>query len=238
MFQPTYLKGRYIVTSGNVSYIKSYVNANLSGFKPDIEHRVGKTLLALLKVRNLEDFPLRSMTVLTELEKDINRNSPSQISLLGTLNAVVGAFPQLTDDEVKIIKEYLNSLLIKRDDTLKQFMAKEFKSKTKEIHDPDEVSPENKMKVVMGVMRNSGNIEDFKFKSAEKISESKIAEVIMRYYSDRGYSITDIEQGVFSAEKEDRDITITISDSDNMPMVSENTWMISVIPMPSRTPVH
>lgn len=211
-----------------LDYVKEHVGSGLS-FLPELQQRVVKTLLALLKVRELEDYDVASFSIIHDLEKEVKTKiqlkevkEPFGLAILHGMRGIAFVFMEATDEETKDIQKYLEGLLSRPKDTLEQYMKQEFGLEAKALYNPDDVPdflPQEKVRMAFFAMTNSGNKEDFQIIFPEIISDSEIIAVISRYYTERGYSVKEDMSMMFSARKESKVTLITVSNWTAWPVV-------------------
>lgn len=220
--------------SNCVAYIKDHVGGDLS-FQPDLQQEVAKTMLGLLKIRKLEDYEIKSLLLVSELERKAERTSKLRAEMgdetslgfvsLHECKKSAMLFADITDEEAEELKVFFGQLVPKQEETLEQFMSKELGLDSRELYNPDDYSTrEGKLQMSVLAMFNSGNLEDFQLSPRERVPSSRVEEIARRYYENQGYVVTR-ESNPLTVIKDDKTLIINISSFSNI--------MVSVIDLPS-----
>ncbi len=215
-------------TKMNINYIKKQIIEDII-FQPELQQEVAKTLLALLKIRKSEYFPVNSLLIVSQLEekvktlnqlkKELGDEKAREFVTLHETKKAAFLFHDLTDQEAEKIRIYLEEILIKKDGTLEQYMARELGLTARDLYDPDEFSFEGPKNLAATMaMLNSGNTESFQFNLKEEVSSSRINEIITSYYTERGYKMEN--DLCLQATKEKEDIIITVTNCRKKLMVT------------------
>ena len=202
-----------------ISYIEEHVVGDIS-WQPEVRRAVARTMLALLKIRKVEDYEVKSLLLLSQLEKRaIHLRGTNVTSLMETVKASFKC-KDLSDDEADEVERILENLVPKQEETLERYMSRELELETEESFNPDrQTTDDGKSAMAMLAMNNSNNLENFQLSPDEDIPDGRISEIVTAYFESQGYILDDKGVGHTFTKEEER-LMVNVSNFGYMIMVS------------------
>ena len=123
---------------------------------------------------------------------------------LSEIEKVVSAISEMPEEDIIETKKYLEELLPKQEDALEDYICNELVLASVDCFNPDDFKCENKkIDMVHMLISNIGNKENFRLHIPDNDISSKINDVIIKYYVDRGYSLREKMFDNIVVEKKD-----------------------------------
>ena len=168
-----------------VQYIKDHLA--LESIPEDIKKSLVKVLITLFRVRKINDFPTISLNSLNAYQELVNQNSEvlSGLQIYQIFKAIGLGFPSLSVEEADEIYQYLSSHVVKRENSLEDFIKRELKVETKQLYEINENVSDMFQRISLHLaISNCMQLENFSFQ--QKISSEKMTEIIASYCTSIG----------------------------------------------------
>lgn len=201
--------------------------------EPKLNKIFSDSMIALLKIRHVNDYIIRSlsvhkammMAIECELRKDFEELGEVAFEIMELGNSIA-SFDDLTADEAKMLHEFFAELNPKKMDSLEVFMSEKLGFKSRKMRDPDSEwsSGFKVLSATMAALR-SGSKEDFILEPQRRVEEEEIDNILREYYGSRGYVVEkndDIISSVigYMVDKDKESINIAVTNDPQMIIVT------------------
>src|SRR3989344_8212767 len=170
-----------------VGQVANFIEKDISR-RPDCSEQIAKSMLAILKIRNIQNFADFVPDLIEKLEKIAEEDS----LVFDGLESAATLFSRLTDEDAEKVEQYLQSLMPEKESSLEKYLSEKLNTKSQLRDNTHELlGIKNNVILTNLAILASGYYENFELclNNNAQISESEVRQLIENYYLEKRYQM-------------------------------------------------